>query len=75
MKVVYRGYEIDVRRERSVGGEKLLYFTIIRLSDGYICEASYSTGSDSVRQMVKCMKELIDAELLEHDPWMEKATS
>ena len=72
MRQVYRGHEIDVRRERSLGGDMLLYMTIIRESDGYICEDTFSSGADTVRDMMRYMRERVDAELAEPDPWLER---
>jgi len=66
MKVIYRGFEIDVRRERALGGWDNLYFSIIRLSDGYILEDSFTTGEDTVRDYIGYMKERIDAEVAQN---------
>jgi len=71
VKQVYRGHEIDVRRERSLGGDMLLYFSIYRESDGYECECDFTTGDDTVRDYMRYMRERIDAELATEDPWLE----
>lgn len=71
MKVSYRGFEIDAHRERSLGGDVLLYWSIFRKSDLYECDSGFSTGSDTVRTWVKMLKERVDAELVEADPWGE----
>lgn len=73
MKIIYRGYEIDVRRERSMGGRSMLYYSIYRISDGYECVAGCTTDSSTVREYVRFMKERIDNELAEADPWGEEA--
>jgi len=70
MKVNYRGFEIDVKRERALGGWDNLYFSIIRLSDGYIMEDSFTTGDDTVREYIGYMKERIDAEIAEFPGWL-----
>lgn len=75
MKATYRGYEITVKRERCLGGWELLYFTIIRISDGYICEDSFTEDTSPVRTYLKYMRERVDAELLEDDPWCEASDS
>lgn len=72
MKQTYRGYEIDVRRERSLGGDILLYFSVFRQSDGYEGTSGFTTGSDTVRDYVRYMRERIDAELASEDPWGER---
>lgn len=73
MKTIYRGYEIDVYRERCMGGWSMLYFSIFRVSDGRECLASFTEGSDTVSEYVGYMKERIDSELESDDPWGEKS--
>lgn len=71
MRKIYRGHEIDVRHERSLGGDMLLYISIFRVSDGYCCEDTFSTGDDTIPEMMRYMRERIDAELASDDPWLE----
>jgi hypothetical protein len=71
MKASYRGYDIDVHRERSMGGDVLLYYSIFRQSDGYEATSGFSTGNDTVRDFIGMMKERVDNELAEDDPWEE----
>lgn len=73
MKSRHRGYEIDVHRGECLGGWSLLYYSVIRESDGYIAVESFEDSAETVRDMVKNMKARIDAELAEDDPWMERA--
>ena len=61
----YRDYTINVQRE-----EGWLCVAVLRDFDEYICvENYYPDCSDTVREMVKYMKERVDAELSEDDPW------
>lgn len=71
MKVNYRGFEIDVRREKCLAGYKLMYFSIIRISDGFEMECSYTDSEDTVRDQVHYMKERVDAEIEEFPGWLE----
>ena len=72
MIALYRGHTITVTRERSMGGDVLLYLAIVRDADSYLCmEAPYS-GSETVREMVRYMKQRVDAELRDDDPWGEQ---
>lgn len=73
MKIVYRGHEIDVRREKCMGGWPMLYYSIFRVSDGYECTSGFTEDASPVRTYVGYMKERVDAELAEADPWLEKA--
>jgi len=51
----------------------MLYFSITRVSDGYECECEFSFeySAEKVRDKVKQLKERIDNELAEEDPWGE----
>lgn len=73
MKRFYRGYEISVTREMSLGGDKLLYYSIFRQEDGkemlYFPEDSAETVLSGMHNMIA----RVDAELAEDDPWMERA--
>lgn len=71
MKVSYKGYELEAYRERSLGGDKLLYWSIFRESDWYECDSGFSTGRDSVRIWIKLLKERVDKELASNNPWNE----
>lgn len=73
MKTTYHGYEIEVNREKCLGGWDLLYYSIIRLEDQWIVVDSFEDSDETVRDMIKHMKARIDNELAEDDPWMERA--
>ena len=73
MKVDYKGYDIEVTREKSCAGYMLLYFNIFRKSDGYECLSSFEDSEETVRDKIAQLKERIDNEHKEDDPWMEKA--
>lgn len=51
----------------------MLYFTVVRESDGYFCVDSFEDSDETVRDMVKHMKARVDNELVEDDPWGERA--
>lgn len=65
MKVVYRGFDINVNREKCMAGYLLLYFSVYRKSDGWEFICSYTEGSDTVRDYVRYMKERVDGFLKE----------
>lgn len=71
MKVAHKGHTIEVVREKSLGGDILLYSSIFRDSDGYECIAEYEDSAETVRDKVKQWRERIDNELKEDDPWGE----
>ena len=65
MKEIYRGYEIEVTRDIHLGDEDHLFMSIFRVSDGYCIEETYC-GPDAIEDMIRCMKERVDAEIKEH---------
>jgi hypothetical protein len=69
MKISYRGYEIDVRREICLAGYPLLYWSIFREADGLECAAGYEDSAETVREMLKNLRSRVDGELAEEDPW------
>lgn len=72
MRVIYRGHEINVRRERCLGGWDMLYTSIFRVSDGYECTSFCEDSGEKVRDQIGYMKRRIDAELATDDPWCER---
>lgn len=72
MKGVHRGHDIQVTRERSMGGDTLIYYSIFRHSDGYECTSGFSYDDSPVRTFFGYMKERVDAELKTDDPWGER---
>lgn len=69
----HRGHTIDVRREESLGGDMLLYYAVVRDSDGYCCVDSFEDSDHTVRELIGHMKARVDNELAEDDPWGERA--
>lgn len=65
MKVNYRGCDIEVTRERSMGGDMLLYYSIFRTKDGYEVTSGFWYGSDKIRDYIRYMKERVDEEIKE----------
>lgn len=60
MTVVYRGFDIDVTKEKCMAGYKLTYYSIFRKSDGYELTSGYSDDNDTVRTWIKIMKGRVD---------------
>ena len=65
MRLSYRGHEIEVQRERCLAGYDLTYFSIVRKSDGFVIEDSFTEGEDSVPEMVEHLIRRVDNEILE----------
>lgn len=73
MKTLYRGYEITVTREECLGGWSMLYWHIVRQSDGWFAEDTFTDTDESVAEFMCQLKQRVDNELAEDDPWMERA--
>lgn len=71
MKTTYKGHEITVTRERSMGGWTQIYYGVFRASDGYECTSGFCDTSDSTRTFTRILKDRVDAELDDADPWGE----
>lgn len=61
--VEHQGFEIKVWRAPSLGGDELLYFTVVRKADGWFLVDSFSTGSDTLEDFAGYLKERVDAYL------------
>lgn len=48
----------------------MLFFHITRISDGCECLSGFEDSAETVREKVRQLKERIDNELVEKDPWM-----
>jgi hypothetical protein len=73
MKIFYRGYELRAEREKCLGGWPLLYYSIMRESDGHFFVDSFEDSAVKVRDKIKQPRERVDAEHAEDDPWCEAA--
>ena len=69
MKVIYRGHEVDIKRERCLGGWSMLYTSVFRLSDGLECIGMCEDTNDTMRYQLSWIKERIDEELAKDNPW------
>ena len=74
MRVNYKGYEIEVFRDMCLGGWEQLYYSIFREEDGFECVTGFVGGEEKVRDMVKYLKERVDNEEKDDDPWGEQKT-
>ena len=58
MKTTYKGCEIEVFRDQCLGGWEMLLFSVF---DGnYEVTSGFSESSDTVREFIKGLKELVD---------------
>jgi hypothetical protein len=60
MKRNYKGFEINVRREKCLGGWPMLYFDIFRLSDGWHFVGNFEDSRETVKDKIKQCREMVD---------------
>lgn len=65
MKVKYKGFEIEAKREKALGGWEQVYYSIVRLSDGWEMTCGFSDDEDTLETHIKCLKKDVDC-FLEH---------
>jgi hypothetical protein len=62
MKQKYRGHEIEAKREKSMGGDVLLYFSIFR-TDGFEVTSGFTYGTDKITDFMKHLRARVDEEI------------
>ena len=72
MKATYRGHEIEVTREKCLGGWSQIYFSVFR--DGRECTSGFTSDASPVGEYMGYMKERVDAELALEKPWGKATT-
>lgn len=60
MKANYKGFEIEVKREKCLAGYSLVYYSIFRISDGWELAGGFYDTADIVRTIIKDMKAMVD---------------
>lgn len=60
MKSTYRGFEIEVKREKCLAGYPLVYYSVFRLSDSWDMVDGFMDTEDTVRTVLKDMKAIVD---------------
>ena len=63
MKKIYRGHEIEAKREKSMGGDVLLYYSVFRNSDGLEVTSGFTYGTDRIVDFMKHLRARVDEEI------------
>lgn len=58
MKGKYKGCEIEVTKEKSITGDKMIFYSVF--DDGYEVDSGYSEGGDKVVEFYESLKDLVD---------------
>ena len=56
MTVKYREFEIDVYREKCMGGWPLLYYSILRICDGWELTSGFDDSRETIREKSGSLK-------------------
>ncbi len=60
MKIVYRGFELEAKRDKCLAGYSLLYYTAYRIKDGWGLVDSFGEIADSIRKVIASLKKHVD---------------
>ncbi|HEY1814919.1 MAG TPA: hypothetical protein VGG74_21375 [Kofleriaceae bacterium] len=63
MKLSYRGYELEAKREQSLGGDSLLYWSVFRESDQFEVDSGFSYERTSPERYIKTLQKQVDERL------------
>lgn len=58
MKTIYKDCEIEVTRDKCLGGWDMLFYSVF--DDGFEVTSEFSESSDTVREFIKDLKRLVD---------------
>lgn len=60
MKVTYKGFEIEVKRDKCLAGYSMLYYTVFQIKNGLCLADSFEDSDETVREKIKQLKSLVD---------------
>lgn len=69
MKVNYKGFEINVEREKALGGWDSTYYQVMEIETGFFLVDSFSDSTDTIREWVKDLKKVVDGYLENPEEW------
>lgn len=72
MKINYRGFEIEAKREKALGGWALLYYTVMRINDGWYMQDSFTTGEDKIKDFIGYLKKNVDDYYENPEDWEDE---
>lgn len=58
MKVMYKGCEIEVTKDKCLGGWKMIFYSVF--DNGFEVTSGFSESNDTIKEFVKDLKGLVD---------------
>lgn len=58
MKTTYKGCDIEVTRDKCLGGWEMLFYSVF--DDGFEITSGFSESSETVREFINGLKEVVD---------------
>lgn len=71
MKAIYRGFELEAKREQCLAGYSLVYYSAFWISDSWEMISSFSDSADKVRDYIKDLKQKVDEYHENPEEWEE----
>lgn len=62
MKKLYRGWEVEAYRSKSLGGDTLLYYSLFD-PEGYEIDSGFYTGTETPREFMGLLCKRVDEEM------------
>lgn len=60
MLVEYKGFDLEVTREKCLGGWNMLYYSIFRKSDLWELASGFWDTKDSIKEGIKSCKSIVE---------------
>ena len=71
MKINYRGCEIEAKREKSLAGYPLVFYSIFT-ETGFEVASGFMDTADTVRAVIKDLKTVVDDYIANPGDWEEE---
>jgi hypothetical protein len=69
MKINYRGFKLESKRDRCLGGWDQVYDTAVRIEDGWEMICRHSDDADTIRTHISTLKSNIDDYYEDPEDW------
>ena len=60
MKTTYRGFEIEAKRDKALGGWSCIHYYILHQEEGWFLADSFSDSEEKIRDFIHGLKSIVD---------------